>query len=208
MRRVQRADRAAGLRPGRRQRDHHCRRSALVHRQWRTPRALRARFAQPRRRPEPHRARRRDSHPPATAPAGRCVRGLADCQRAAAYLELPGLVTAITFPRLTPTMITARWAVMLLVAISISAPIRAHAAPVPSTSCAVFPTDNIWNTDISTMPVNAKSAQWLTSTSAATTRLHPDFGGPPYGFPFNVVTNAHPLVTVTFQYASENDPGP
>src|SRR5947207_15881836 len=44
--------------------------------------------------------------------------------------------------------------------------------------------------------------------AASTTKLHPDFGGPPYGFPYNVVGNAHPTVTVSFQYASESDPGP
>jgi hypothetical protein len=82
------------------------------------------------------------------------------------------------------------------------------AAPVPGTSCQVFPQDNIWNTDISTLPVHARSAQWLASMAAATTNLHPDFGGPPYGFPFNVVDNSHATVSVTFQYASESDPGP
>jgi hypothetical protein len=83
-----------------------------------------------------------------------------------------------------------------------------EAAPVPPTSCVVFPADNIWNTDISGLPVHPRSAQWLASTAAATTNLHPDFGGPPYGFPFNVVDNTHPLVPVTFQYSSESDPGP
>jgi len=87
-------------------------------------------------------------------------------------------------------------------------PVVAGAAPVPSTSCQVFPADNIWNTDISALPVHARSAQWLASMAASTTNLHPDFGGPPYGFPFNVVDNTHPTVTVTFQYASESDPGP
>src|SRR5216684_3041320 len=39
-------------------------------------------------------------------------------------------------------------------------------------------------------------------------KLHPDFGGPPYGMPFNVVNNTHPTATYTFTYASESDPGP
>jgi hypothetical protein len=86
--------------------------------------------------------------------------------------------------------------------------VPAGAAPVPSTTCQVFPADNIWNTDISALPVHARSSQWLASMAASTTNLHPDFGGPPYGFPFNVVDNTHPTVTVTFQYASESDPGP
>ena len=86
--------------------------------------------------------------------------------------------------------------------------VEVGAAPVPTTSCQVFPANNIWNTDISTLPVHTRSAQWLASMSAATTNLHPDFGGPPYGFPFNVVDNSHPTVSVAFQYASESDAGP
>src|SRR4030081_585372 len=82
------------------------------------------------------------------------------------------------------------------------------AAPVPTTSCQVFPADNVWNTDIATLPVQARSAQWLASMAASTTNLHPDFGGPPYGFPFNVVDHTHATVSVTFQYASESDAGP
>lgn len=101
-----------------------------------------------------------------------------------------------------------RLATALLVVLVVIAPVTAHAAPVPSTSCTVFPADNIWNTDISTLPVHARSAQWLASTAAATTKLHPDFGGPPYGFPFNVVDNTHATATYTFTYASESDPGP
>src|SRR5438270_3347840 len=86
--------------------------------------------------------------------------------------------------------------------------VPAAAAPPPSTTCSVFPSNNIWNTDISKLPVHARSTQWLASMAASTTKLHPDFGGPPYGFPYNVVGNAHPTVTVSFQYASESDPGP
>src|SRR5205809_1119061 len=86
--------------------------------------------------------------------------------------------------------------------------VPAAAAPPPSTTCSVFPSNNIWNTDISKLPVHARSTQWLASMAASTTKLHPDFGGPPYGFPYNVVGNAHPTETVSFQYASESDPGP
>src|SRR2546423_7253288 len=86
--------------------------------------------------------------------------------------------------------------------------VPAAAAPPPSSTCLVFPSNNIWNTDISKLPVHARSTQWLASMAASTTKLDADFGGPPYGFPYNVVGNAHPTVTVSFQYASESDPGP
>jgi hypothetical protein len=93
-------------------------------------------------------------------------------------------------------------------AAGLAADLPVAAAAPPTTNCQVFPTDNIWNTDISTLPVHGQSAQWLASMASSTTKLHPDFGGPPYGFPFNVVDNTHPTVSVTFQYASESDPGP
>src|SRR5260370_34278368 len=83
----------------------------------------------------------------------------------------------------------------------------AAAAP-PTTNCQVFPADNIWNTDISKLPVHGQSAPWLASMASSTTNLHPDFGGPPYGFPYNVVDNTHATVSVTFQYATESDGGP
>jgi hypothetical protein len=93
-------------------------------------------------------------------------------------------------------------------AAGLAADLPVAAAAPPGTSCQVFPADNIWNADISTLPVHGQSAQWLASMSSSTTNLHPDFGGPPYGFPHNIVNNTHATVSVTFQYASESDPGP
>lgn len=75
----------------------------------------------------------------------------------------------------------------------------------------MFPANNIWNTDVSKLPVDSRGATWLRSMDAGTTYLHPDFGpsgGFPYGIPFNVVTNAHRKVRITFQYASESNRGP
>ncbi len=97
---------------------------------------------------------------------------------------------------------------MAALAAGVAATIPAAAAAPPTTSCQVFPADNVWNTDISALPVHAQSAPWLASMASSTTKLHPDFGGPPYGFPYNVVDNTHATVSVTFQYASESDPGP
>jgi hypothetical protein len=81
----------------------------------------------------------------------------------------------------------------------------AHAAPVPGSGCKVFPAENIWNTDISKLPVNSHSKTWLRSMKAGSTLLHPDFGRPPYGLPFAVVGNGHPTHRIRFQYASESD---
>jgi hypothetical protein len=81
------------------------------------------------------------------------------------------------------------------------------AAPIPGTTCTVFPPDNIWNADISGLPVHPKSAAWLASMEASTTKLHPDFGRPPYGLPFAVVDDSHSTTSVRFLYDDESDPG-
>ena len=79
------------------------------------------------------------------------------------------------------------------------------ARPVPGTSCDVFPANNVWHTDVSSLPVHPQGAEWLDSMEAGTTELHPDFGPPDYGIPYNVVTNATPKVDVKFRYARESD---
>ena len=95
------------------------------------------------------------------------------------------------------------------------APERAWAgSPLPGApNCPIFPTDNVWNTDVSGLPVDSHSAAWLASMDSATTNLHPDFGpsgdpSNPYGMPYTVVSPSHALANVSFQYASESDPGP
>jgi hypothetical protein len=77
----------------------------------------------------------------------------------------------------------------------------------------MFPADNVWNTDISSLPVNTQSGAWMSSMNAGSTRLHPDFGSSgdpanPYGIPFTVVHAGHATRSFTFDYPSESDPGP
>jgi hypothetical protein len=86
--------------------------------------------------------------------------------------------------------------------------IPAGAADVPGTTCSVFPANNVWNMDIRKLPVHAKSATWKRATHASSTRLHPDFGPPSYGIPFDVVPSSHPKVSIDFHYEDESDPGP
>jgi len=75
--------------------------------------------------------------------------------------------------------------------------------------CRIFPADNPWNTDISAAPVDANSAVYLASMNAPTTFLHPDFGSnPTYGIPYTSVGAGQRPVPMTFDYASESDPGP
>lgn len=82
-------------------------------------------------------------------------------------------------------------------------------------SCAVFPTDSIWNVRVDALPVDGNSASYV-ATVGADAGLHPDFGagdwppgsGSPIGIPFDVVPASQPLVPITFLYDDESDPGP
>lgn len=75
----------------------------------------------------------------------------------------------------------------------------------------IFPSSDAWNTPIDTAPVDANSAN-LISSIGLTTGLHPDFGanwnGGPFGIPYIVVAGTQPLVPMTFYYGDESDPGP
>jgi hypothetical protein len=74
--------------------------------------------------------------------------------------------------------------------------------------CQVLPVDNIWNTRVDTLPVDSNSAAYVASIGT-NTGLHPDFGSDPtWGIPYVVVPGTQPMVTVTFTYADECDPGP
>jgi hypothetical protein len=101
-----------------------------------------------------------------------------------------------------------------------AAPASSAASPVAMTTpvmtttvpgapnCPMFPASNIWNTNISKLPVDSHSAAWLRSMDSSSTYLHPDFGpdpgGYPYGIPYTVVTNSQKLVRIKFKYASES----
>lgn len=90
-------------------------------------------------------------------------------------------------------------------------PAAAGFAPVIA-GCPVFPADNAWNTDVSSLPVDSHSGAWIANSGGPTRLIHPDFGDSgtsiPYGIPFVVTNSSHPKVSITFDYADESDPGP
>ncbi len=79
--------------------------------------------------------------------------------------------------------------------------------------CPVFPSDNVWNTPIDSLPVDAHSAQYINSLGAST-HFHADFGsglwdGAPIGIPYIVVPASQPKVAINYiWYGNESDPGP
>jgi hypothetical protein len=79
-------------------------------------------------------------------------------------------------------------------------------------SCQVFPADNPWNRDVSTLPVDGNSANYLTAIAGlgGNQKLHADFGGGgAYGIPYITVPGTQPLVPIDFGlYGDESDPGP
>lgn len=85
----------------------------------------------------------------------------------------------------------------------------------PSTnpgSCTFFPANNIWNTPVDTLPLDPNSSAYI-QTIGASLKLHPDFGSglynsAPIGIPYATVPGSQAKVQVTFEYASESDPGP
>ena len=94
----------------------------------------------------------------------------------------------------------------------------AAAPPVltgPLAGRQVFPPTNWWNLDISKAPLDPGSAAYIGFVSGrdathptATRQVHDDFGPPPYGIPYVVVSGDQPLVRPTWtNYGDESDEG-
>jgi hypothetical protein len=113
-----------------------------------------------------------------------------------------------------PVACVAAGVMWLGLVVGVSPSTASAGTPVPGApNCPMFPADNVWNTPVAGLPVNPNSAAWMSSMHASTTNLHPDFGpsgdpSNPYGMPYTVVSPSQPEVPITFQYASESDPGP
>ena len=99
------------------------------------------------------------------------------------------------------------------------------AGPVPSSraasslaggllKCPIFPPDNIWNTDISTLPVHAKSATWVATISGPPTNdnhlwvgFYPNTFGMKYALT-NPLTPKLPITIVGQDPGDSDVPGP
>ena len=79
-------------------------------------------------------------------------------------------------------------------------------------ACRIFPADNAWNRDVSTLPVHPNSDNFIDAIGRDV-NLHPDFGtvwdGEPIGIPYTVVDASQPKVAIEYvAYGDESDPGP
>jgi hypothetical protein len=79
-------------------------------------------------------------------------------------------------------------------------------------TCRVFPSDNAWNQDVSGLPADTNSGNYLAAIAGlgGNQKLHADFGGGgAYGIPYITVPGTQPKVPVDFtDYGDESDPGP
>ena len=117
--------------------------------------------------------------------------------------RLPALVALVTLLAFQTASTIPAWAM---------SSVRGGALPQP---LPLFPTDNWWNLDVSSWPVDGNSANYISFiNNGGTRRLHPDFGGNDtstangiYGMPYAVVTGvtSADLQSVQFQYWDESD---
>src|SRR5574341_2056339 len=90
--------------------------------------------------------------------------------------------------------------VAALVLLLVSAAQSAPQSPPTLGGCPVLPADNIWNTPVDTLPVDANSDVYI-NTIGAGDNVHADFGsglweGGPIGIPYAVVPQTQPLVPI------------
>ena len=74
----------------------------------------------------------------------------------------------------------------------------------PPPGCPIFPASNVWNVDVSGLPVASNSATMIAAIGSGA-YLHPDFDAVGDGIPYNVVSGATPASAVSFSYSSESD---
>jgi hypothetical protein len=97
--------------------------------------------------------------------------------------------------------------VSLLASISPTATASPQATATSSAPCPTFPASNVWNRDISSLPVAANSDAMVAAIGLSS-YLHPDFDAIGDGIPYNIVDSSTPTYDVSFDYADESDQVP
>lgn len=141
----------------------------------------------------------------ASSPNGGVLPWLESPQWSSGALETAASVTRSNTPGPQTTVTPASRAT----AGSTATPLRATPTPLATSGgpCYVFPSSNVWNRDISGLPVASNSVA-MVDAIGRTDYLHPDFDAIGDGIPYNIVNSGTPTYTVAFDYADESDPGP
>jgi hypothetical protein len=83
-----------------------------------------------------------------------------------------------------------------------------HAQTPTVSGCPVFPSNNIWNMRVDTLPVDPHSDAYV-QTLGATSKGHSDFGmSPANGIPYGIVPGNQPKFDVSFYYDGDKGPYP
>ncbi len=84
-----------------------------------------------------------------------------------------------------------------------------QATPLPrAKNCEIFPKTNVWNKEITHLPVRSNSRRLIRSIGLED-GLHPDFGSKRiYGIPYSISDNSTAMAGVSFYYPDESDSGP
>ena len=119
-------------------------------------------------------------------------------------------MSARPIARPAPARLTLAVLGALALAALVGAPASATTRPgtFRSTCSTIFPTTNVWNRRVDSLPVRSNSSTLIRSIGS-TTGVHPDFGTfAGYGIPINIVTKTTPRSSVDFWWPDESDAGP
>lgn len=112
--------------------------------------------------------------------------------------------------RIILTVFLSFLSILPAMAVQCPATVPVQGAPPPD-PLPVFPSDNWWNVDISSAPIDSSSSSYI-AFIGGTRRLHPDFGGEVsagsqeiYGMPYVIVNGTQTKQSVTFDYWDESD---
>jgi hypothetical protein len=96
----------------------------------------------------------------------------------------------------------------LVIVLGASTPTAAVGVP-GAPGCPIFPSTNVWNKRVDSLPVRSDSAALIATMRSTSDYLHPDFGSySGYGIPYNVVGSGTPRKSVRFTWPGESDEGP
>ncbi|TMG69723.1 MAG: hypothetical protein E6H81_09725 [Chloroflexi bacterium] len=100
-------------------------------------------------------------------------------------------------------------AAFVVLALILPPPRPAAASAMPQApNCPIYPSDDVWHSNIQLMPVHPMSDTWIANMGGPSRLIHPDLGAYPYGYQLQVVDNTTLTTRLSFGYADESDDVP